>query len=257
MGGSAQLNALQRRVLALATAHGAFRLVVGISAASVLLSVTFTLLFLLLTGTSRMAGGLLMSAVIPAVLAPLGSWLAVAPMSALGKAYRDLEVVASTDSLTGLANRLRFFSVAEALFAQRLPSTAVVVGMVDLDYFKRLNDSEGHAVGDAALVTVARALRDAVGSDGLVGRIGGDEFALLVPVPVEDTAAALTLMRAIEGACSRLTVRSGVLVDASVGLRLVSDVDNIDEALRLADEALYVAKANRPARQPTPVPRSA
>ncbi len=257
MGGPAHLSPLHRWVLAVTSSRGARFVIALTTLVSVAISVSMTLTFQQLFPTESRFGGLALAVLIPAVLTPLGTWLIVGPIEALAKAYRDLEVVASTDTLTGVPNRPRVFTPAEALLAALPAASALLVGMVDLDFFKTLNDTEGHAVGDEALVAIARALTGAVGADGVVGRIGGDEFALVVPVPPAGKPRSREFMAGIEAACSRVAVRPGVLIDASVGLRLVTDVDDIDEAIRLADEALYEAKANRPARAQTPVPRSA
>ncbi|GAA0227870.1 putative bifunctional diguanylate cyclase/phosphodiesterase [Cryptosporangium japonicum] len=132
------------------------------------------------------------------------------------------------DPLTGLANR--------ALFAERLAVLdAPAVLLIDLDGFKAVNDSRGHAVGDQLLVTVARRLRAAAGNGDTVARMGGDEFAVLVPDGNGEDVARRILER-VAGPVS--------LGESTVELRVSVGVANgpPDAVLRDADLALYRAK---------------
>jgi diguanylate cyclase (GGDEF)-like protein len=114
----------------------------------------------------------------------------------------------------------------------------VLVGMVDIDDFKTVNDTFGHAAGDEVLRRLARQLRDACGSDALIGRLGGDEFAVVLAggLDIEDRAALL------EAACGLVLVSDTLAASASVGLIDASGLD-LDEALRRADTALYASKS--------------
>jgi diguanylate cyclase (GGDEF)-like protein len=152
----------------------------------------------------------------------------------------ELEHLAMHDPLTGLANRARFGTVlAERLDGHR--SAAVL--LVDIDDFKMVNDTMGHAVGDQLLVEVAQRLRHQGTAGQLSSRLGGDEFAVLLDVDdpaVAEDAAARILMA--------LTVpfRVGehqLLANASIGVALAGPGDNADEVLRNADIAMYAAKA--------------
>ncbi len=90
-----------------------------------------------------------------------------------------LQRVATTDELTGLANRERFREVVEARIAAAGPGDAFTVMLVDLDRFKEVNDTLGHHYGDVLLRDLGPRLASAIGADGLVARLGGDEFAIL------------------------------------------------------------------------------
>ena len=257
MAVSRTLSAPQRWMMAVTRRHGSGRVVASVTMASVLVSAGVTYAAGLASGDTGVGIGLFLSASIPMVLASTGAALVVGPLAALAHAYDELEIVATTDALTGLANRRRFFAAAEKLLRETQTGAHFAVGMVDVDDFKLLNDSEGHAVGDEALVAVARRLRASLGSQAILGRIGGDEFALLVPVSAGDDPAPEAMIAELGVACGRVQVRPGVAVSASVGVRVLGAPVGIDEALHLADEALYAAKAARPGQRARPVPRSA
>ena len=153
----------------------------------------------------------------------------------------DLEARASTDALTGLANRATTLAEIERLAAS---ASGFSVAMIDLDHFKVVNDTYGHPVGDVVLTTVASRIEAAVRSEeALVGRIGGEEFLVLFENSSEAHAKA---------ACERIAERlrsepisaGGVSVDltTSIGLATFEDQANRREILRVADKALFDAK---------------
>src|SRR4051812_6111854 len=107
--------------------------------------------------------------------------------------------VADTDSLTGLANRRAFIAELEVRLASSGPAPAFALALLDLDGFKPINDTFGHAAGDALLIEVAARLRHEAGAGALVARIGGDEFALILPCGNETV-----LVRAGERICAAL-----------------------------------------------------
>lgn len=164
-------------------------------------------------------------------------------MSALSHAQQtsELRIRATRDDLTGLLNRSEFLRAAEAeIRTGRYGGRAAVV-VADLDRFKELNDGFGHAAGDMALTAFADSCHRAIGSRGLVGRLGGDEFLLLVPdAGAEETAAEISRIFQVRDVRAPLpTVSFGI---AAVPRR--------DVALGVAhaDEALYRAKAAGRAR---------
>lgn len=123
--------------------------------------------------------GLVIGAVVPALVAPPVLVFCVRVAAGLDRASRLLWEAAHTDALTGLANRRAFFERLE--HTQGLATVPVDVAVVDLDGFKKINDRHGHAAGDRVLQEVARWLTELAGPAGTVARMGGDEFAVVVP----------------------------------------------------------------------------
>lgn len=162
-----------------------------------------------------------------------------------------LETLAFTDPLTGLANRR---DLDERLAAELEEGRPLAVVVCDLDGLKEINDRDGHAAGDQAIVAVAGALGDAVGAAGLAARIGGDEFCLLVPGDADGARAVA--QRAVDLLTSR---HSGVTMSCGVASTAVAQ--DAAGLLAAADAAQYAAKHGSDAvivaeRTPTPARRS-
>lgn len=160
------------------------------------------------------------------------------------EARQALEKLANKDGLTGLTNRRHFMLTADAELqrAQRY-QRPITVGMADLDFFKQLNDTYGHAAGDAVLRAYAGLMLDTLRQSDMVCRYGGEEFAFIFP---ESTLTETEkLAERFRGLCAdydiRLTDGRLVRVTMSMGLADASDCP-IEVALKRADEALYEAK---------------
>ncbi|MDE2441572.1 MAG: GGDEF domain-containing protein [Betaproteobacteria bacterium] len=157
---------------------------------------------------------------------------------------RGLEALANKDGLTGLMNRRYFMQAAEVELqrAQRY-RRPVTVAMADLDYFKKLNDTYGHAAGDTVLRAFAERVREALRQSDLVCRYGGEEFAFLFPeIATSETEKLAERLRA-DCAENNVVLPDGrqVKVTVSIGLADASECP-IEIALKHADEALYEAK---------------
>jgi diguanylate cyclase (GGDEF)-like protein len=157
--------------------------------------------------------------------------------------------LAETDFLTGLLNRRAFHVRAVALCASlHEPEQMLTLIVFDIDHFKRINDSYGHAGGDNVLVAVAQACHQTWRRTDIVARIGGEEFAVLCTVPsmAQASAMAQSMRRRIE----RLTVpadgRTITSITSSFGVvcARADEISDIDALLKQADALLYRAKAS-------------
>ncbi len=161
----------------------------------------------------------------------------------LMRARAAAEKLARVDELTGLANRRAFYEMGENLAAQsRRMGTPLSVIALDVDYFKQINDSHGHLWGDNALQHLAGVLTGALRSTDVCGRVGGEEFAILLPgTPLEDaTAVAEALRKELQS--TPLPMPAGELtVTASLGV--TEGNADLGELMRQADTALYSAKS--------------
>ncbi len=146
--------------------------------------------------------------------------------------------MATRDGLTGLYNRPAFFSRANALGHDKGAPLAAI--MADIDHFKKINDTYGHATGDKAI----RAVADCLKSQGdLVARLGGEEFAVLLKTadPAQAWRSAEDLRRLV--AMQEVEAdKTGLRMSCSFGVAIGEPGDDIDELLRKADSALYAAK---------------
>ncbi len=159
------------------------------------------------------------------------------------RARRELERRATFDALTGVHNRA---SIMAALEAELETSAETAVVYVDLDHFKAVNDTLGHAAGDEVLVDVAKRLRGAMRSSDEVGRLGGDEFIVLLRgacgLEVAMSAAA-RISDALRGVC---TLSAGTVeLCASVGVACRDEQVSAHELVQRADAAMYRSKEQR------------
>jgi diguanylate cyclase (GGDEF)-like protein len=157
------------------------------------------------------------------------------------------KINATVDPLSGIGNRRAFLDGAHRLLArQTVDREPLAMLLFDLDRFKDINDRMGHAVGDRVLQTFAAATAATLGADVLFGRIGGEEFASLLPVGDLGEAYAVADRVRRNFADNAARFANGDLVPTvSVGVTLGLDgKSGVDTLLEIADRALYRAKAN-------------
>ncbi len=166
---------------------------------------------------------------------------------------RQLQVIALTDYLTKLPNRRHIYAQAAKYFQQALKhQSPFSVIIFDADHFKKINDNFGHELGDRALMTIANAGRTLSGNKDLVGRIGGEEFLILLPNT--DATGALALAHQLQNHISRLSAQNlpaELKLTVSAGVATLEPQNNTEDAyqdkdfatlLKRADNALYEAK---------------
>lgn len=160
-----------------------------------------------------------------------------------------LERLADTDSLTGIKNRRAFFRIAEESFAAALENgSQLSTILIDVDNFKRVNDTHGHQVGDLILVLIAERFTNRIRSKDTLGRYGGEEFIVLLPDT--DSESAFQTAERLRKAFSGSPVHVGEVtlsISLSIGVATLSPaapLATLDQLIGLADHALYDAKGS-------------
>jgi diguanylate cyclase (GGDEF)-like protein len=241
-----QLQPAERLLVGLYRRVGGVGVVAILSAASVVASVTATYLLVvpLLTPADVANGMLIVSlgiaVAVPLLVAPAATHVLVRLLVRLDAAYRNVLALSTTDPLTGVANRRGLFTGAERRLHERPPAHCAVVGMVDVSDFKGINDAHGHTAGDQVLIELARRLQGLVAGTGVVGRVGGDEFALIV---IGTPADAQRVIDDVHRRCRAFEVSGGpgrpIAVATSIGLVTLEAGETFAHGLTRADTALY------------------
>ena len=157
----------------------------------------------------------------------------------------ELARLASQDELTGLANRRSFLERGRRILdgASVDDQLPVSVILIDADGFKSINDRFGHAVSDGAIQAIAAAMRSVLRHDEIIGRIGGEEFAVVVQGrPADQVASIASRLRAAVESTPILAAGELIGVTVSIGVVSCAAGTGLTDALRQADEAMYCAK---------------
>lgn len=174
-----------------------------------------------------------------------GLLIALSDITDRRRFQEKLKMLASRDSLTGLFNRATFIESAEEAIrlARRMQQPCSLI-MIDIDHFKAINDTYGHAAGDLALKTIGEKLKSFFRVGDIVGRIGGEEFAvLLLGATLAHTERIVDRFRDELAGMPIIFNGHEIRMTISIGVTERTDLTNeLDELLRLADEALYDAK---------------
>jgi diguanylate cyclase (GGDEF)-like protein len=158
---------------------------------------------------------------------------------------QELERLAITDELTGLYNRRHFFTLAEhEILVARTSAHFLSAMMIDIDYFKKINDTYGHATGDHVLRKMAQRCRENLRDTDIVGRYGGEEFAILLPRTDPETAMVIAERLRAETARAAIQTERGLInITISIGIAAaVQEYLDLTRLLERADDALYTAK---------------
>jgi diguanylate cyclase (GGDEF)-like protein len=158
----------------------------------------------------------------------------------LRKAYEDALAASRTDPLTGLPNRRRLIEVVgQAVAARQATWEPISVAIIDIDHFKRINNTLGHEGGDRVLVHFASTCRAGLREGDTLGRFGGEEFVLAMPGCTD--AEAADVVDRLRGELGGSEIPTGYTFSA--GVAEASDADDVGSLLRRADMALYAAKS--------------
>lgn len=168
----------------------------------------------------------------------------------LREALARAQAEALLDPLTGLLNRRGFEQAVTPLINGidgDQPVDAAIL-MIDIDHFKQVNDTHGHLFGDKVIRTIAQVLRKSVGTEATVARLGGEEFAVLLPaVKVDDALAIADRVRLMvqNGTIRRVDTNETIgNITVSLGVSGLSSGDSLEQVIHRADQALYASKRN-------------
>ncbi len=183
----------------------------------------------------------------PVLAARMRSALRLAQaLNDLEKVNIELNTLATTDSLTGTYNRRHFFTLVSSEIAKMSRHDShVSIMMIDIDHFKKINDTYGHAAGDMAIKAVVECMQTACREYDIIGRLGGEEFAICSPYA--DKAGATQLAERIRKSCEALALtfqEHTFSMTLSIGITELKQDEDFDSALHRADELLYDAKQN-------------
>ncbi|MFW1678546.1 GGDEF domain-containing protein [Pontibacter sp. JAM-7] len=166
------------------------------------------------------------------------------PMLSFVRYETILKRSAERDTLTELPNRRHFFALAEAYWGRRIMGEPVALMMIDVDHFKSVNDSYGHAIGDLALKNIAGVFRQQLRASDVVGRIGGEEFVILLPDTTPSQARLIgdRLLQEVRQVSVGFMPEQRELT-ISIGLVYMKDLHkDLKTVLMAADKTLYTAK---------------
>lgn len=176
---------------------------------------------------------------------PIGFISAIQDITQLKNLQHALQIQAHIDYLTGIPNRRHFIELAEHEVVRALRyGNDLAVFMIDIDYFKKINDDYGHKVGDLVLKKTVQVMRDTLREVDIFGRMGGEEFAILLPQTDRYKAMEIAerLLIRVAGNHVILADDKSVKITLSIGVAVLTQQNDIDALLQQADLGLYQAK---------------
>ncbi len=190
---------------------------------------------------------LIVAIVIPAVLCSAVTWYLTRITFRLHQLENELRDLATRDSLTGVYNRRAYLASSEAVHElMKRGRKPLVVAYLDIDGFKHINDSHGHISGDLTLTQLTQTLKSHLRKSDIIGRMGGDEFA--ITLPATDLQGARELLERIRAGVAAVGISSpsglpvGFTISVGIAGSDLSPGDSLESVIQRADSALYQAK---------------
>jgi diguanylate cyclase (GGDEF)-like protein len=237
---------IKKRVRTLRSRPAKFAALVGLIAVAVSVPLTALVMSVLEFPPRMFWSGIGIGTLVPSLVAPPLGWVFAKLMIELDDARKIAERLATTDSLTGVFNRRRFLELAEGeLERGKRQSLPLSVFLLDIDHFKTVNDTHGHATGDAVLRDVAQICVGQLRKYDVLARFGGEEFAVLLPNTDITTALSIAerLRAAVEASESTIAGSGIVKTSVSIGVAGYSASRySLTIMLGAADKAMYEAK---------------
>lgn len=226
---------------------GHIKVVSLITLFSIVMSLIITISFLEFFGDGAVFIGVLIAIVAPLIIAPVIGWYLVGLIIKSHQLEEAMRTLVTFDALTGVMTRRAFLAHCETVYqvAMRSQSTLAVI-YIDMDDFKKINDTYGHAAGDEVLKSFGSVVNRCKRKSDLVGRIGGEEFSMVLHKTDADGALKFSnKIRAV--AKSEAVTFEGQVIDynMSIGVAVFDKANplSLDQLMRRADSALYQAKA--------------
>lgn len=223
-------------------------LVLLITLIAITLSILFTSIATRYIEGANLKNGLIIATIVAAIVAPVISWIFIDMYTKLQETERQMRALVTYDVMTGLLTRQAFYHDAQKYIdiAERYHEFFALL-MLDLDFFKTINDTHGHHAGDHVLEYFGRFLSEHLRTSDIIGRLGGEEFAVVLPnTPIEGAQKIAESLRAdLE---THPPTLHGVAIPLTVSIGLTSYTGaaspQIDRLLQEADAALYLSKRN-------------
>jgi len=225
--------------------HGPFKATIMLAFLAVVASIVLKVIIMFPLKGGVDSADIIASVIIPAIIAPVFSIYLFVLLTKLDLAEERLHKIATTDDLTQLYNRRHFMKLAKDEVARSLRyQSGFSILMMDVDHFKKVNDTHGHMVGDCVLRSLAKTCAKVIRSNDILARFGGEEFIFLLPHT--NAAEAVNLAERLRTTLENTPVDcgdTGIDCTVSIGVATSSDgTDSLDDVLKTADRLLYTAK---------------
>jgi len=221
-------------------------IVLIISLVSIILSLIITYFVLIISGEPMYSIVFINAAIVPSIIAPITTWSISGLMIKVQKLEETHRYLATYDDLTGLMSRRAFINEGEKLLSVcEHKNQPFSLAYLDLDKFKSINDVYGHSGGDQVLIAVSTIMKNEMRDSDIIGRLGGEEFAILLPnTSLQDAQNILERIRVKTQSCIIHYLDKSINVTISAGLAGIEKTANnpFDSLVKRADDALYHSK---------------